>query len=73
MIQETVGLNEAQLSILRLLARMNTLEKVNELKQMRFLKNIMKSLQERLIDVLETIPFPKVLVMRLREFLEMIK
>lgn len=33
MIQETVGLNEAQLSILRLLARMNTLEKVNELKQ----------------------------------------
>lgn len=33
MIQETVGLNEAQLSILRLLARLNTLEKVNELRQ----------------------------------------
>ena len=33
MIQETAGLNEAQLSILRLLARLNTLEKVNELKQ----------------------------------------
>lgn len=33
MLQETIGLNEAQLSILRLLARMNTMEKVNELKQ----------------------------------------
>ena len=33
MIQETVGLNEAQLSILRLLARLNTMEKVHELKQ----------------------------------------
>ena len=33
MIQETVGLNEAQLSILRLLARMKSIEMVNELKQ----------------------------------------
>lgn len=33
MLQETISLNEAQLSILRLLARMNTMEKVNELKQ----------------------------------------
>ncbi len=33
MLQEKIGLNEAQLSILRLLARINTLEEVNELKQ----------------------------------------
>lgn len=33
MLQETTGLNEAQLGILRLLARMSTIEEVNELKQ----------------------------------------
>ena len=58
-MDQNLALHQAQMGILRLLGRLKNVEQVNELRQIN-----------KHFDVLKTIDFPQILVLKLHEFLK---
>ena len=61
-MDQNLALHQAQMGILRLLGRLKNVEQVNELRQI--ISNYYH------FDVLKTIDFPQILVLKLHEFLK---